>query len=75
LLEAIRQLQDSQLSPLITLSETLEAWQEEIAAMWRFTKNNGITEGFHNKMETLSRRAYGFRNFESYRLRVRVMCS
>jgi hypothetical protein len=24
--------------------ETLEAWQEEIACMWRFTKNNGITE-------------------------------
>jgi hypothetical protein len=30
----------------------------------------GITEGFHTKMEMLSRRAYGFRNFENYRLRV-----
>ena len=43
--------------------------------MWRFTKNNGITEGFHNKMETISRVAYGFRNFENYRLRVKVLCS
>jgi len=43
--------------------------------MWRFTKNNGITEGFHNKMEMISRRAFGFRNFENYRLRVRVMCA
>jgi len=75
LLEEIRQLQDSGLHSLVTLGETLEAWQEEIACMWRFTKNNGITEGFHNKMETLSRKAYGFRNFESYRLRVRLMCS
>jgi hypothetical protein len=25
---------------------------------------------FHNKMETISRQAYGFRNFENYRLRV-----
>jgi transposase len=38
--------------------------------MWRFSKTNGITEGFHNKMEMISRRAYGFRNFENYRLRV-----
>jgi transposase len=47
----------------------------EIANMWRFTRNNGITEGFHNKMETISRVAYGFRNFENYRLRVKVLCS
>ncbi len=51
------------------------AWTGEIAAMWRFTKNNGITEGFHNKMEMISRRAYGFRNFENYRLQVKVMCA
>jgi transposase len=73
-LKAIRELKSSKIASLVSLGETLESWSEEIAAMWRFTKNNGITEGFHNKMETLSRRAYGFRNFESYRLRVRVMC-
>jgi hypothetical protein len=27
---------------------------------------NGPTEGFHTKMEMMSRRAYGFRNFENY---------
>jgi transposase len=42
--------------------------------MWRFTRNNGITEGFHTKMELIQRRAYGFRNFSNYRLRVIVMC-
>jgi transposase len=26
-------------------------------------------------METISRVAYGFRNFENYRLRVKVLCS
>ena len=25
--------------------------------MWRFTRSNGITEGFHNKMETITRQA------------------
>ncbi|HAR61909.1 MAG TPA: hypothetical protein DCS13_14065, partial [Candidatus Margulisbacteria bacterium] len=36
--------------------------------------SNGITEGFHTKMEMLSRRAYGFRNFENYRLWVKILC-
>jgi transposase len=61
--------------PLLQLGHTLESWSAEIACMWRFTRNNGITEGFHNKMETISRVAYGFRNFENYRLRVKVLCS
>ena len=74
-LKAVDDLINSKLEPLVTLGETLRSWQEEIARMWRFTKNNGITEGFHNKMESLSRQAYGFRNFQNYRLRVRVMCS
>ena len=42
--------------------------------VWRFSKSNGITEGFHTKMEMMSRRAYGFRNFENYRLRVLAHC-
>jgi len=56
------------------LGETLEEWKQEIATMWRFTRNNGITEGFHNKMETISRQAYGFRNFQNYRMRVKLLC-
>ena len=59
---------------LKTLGKTLESWQEEIARMWRYAKNNGITEGFHRKMKLIQRRAYGFKNFENYRLRVKVLC-
>ncbi len=59
---------------LVQLGETLESWKTEIATMWRFTRNNGITEAFHNKMETITRQAYSFRNFENYRLRVKVLC-
>jgi hypothetical protein len=47
---------------------------DEIAAMWRFTKNNSITESFHRKMKLIQRRAYGFRNFQNYRLRVIAAC-
>jgi len=74
-LRAIADLKEAGLNPLVQLGLTLQNWAQEIALMWRFTKNNGITEGFHNKMETISRVAYGFRNFENYRLRVKVLCS
>jgi len=73
-LRAIQQLREVGLPPLVQLGQTLSAWSQEIVAMWRFTKNNGITEGFHNKMELINRQAYGFRNFENYRLRVKVLC-
>ena len=74
-LKAIHQLRQTGLAQLVTLGETVHSWRYEIAAMWRFTRNNGITEGFHNKMETISRQAYGFRNFENYRQRVQVLCA
>ena len=61
-------------SPLRALASTLRSWLGPIVAMWRFSKSNGITEGFHNKMEMMTRRAYGFRNFENYRLRVLTHC-
>ena len=74
-LDCLQQLKHSQFKPLQQLAKTFFSWQEEIVRMWRFTKNNGITEGFHRKMKLIQRRAYGFRNFENYRLRVRVLCS
>lgn len=61
-------------SPAKALAETLRSWLEPIVRMWRFSKSNGITEGFHTKMEMISRRAFGFRNFENYRLRVLALC-
>ena len=72
--EMIMQLKAITLEPLRTLGNTLYSWRNEIARMFRFTKTNGITEGFHNKMEMLSRRAFGFRNFENYRMRVLALC-
>ncbi|SKC08438.1 transposase, partial [Sphingopyxis flava] len=61
-------------SPLKSLADTLTSWLEPVARMWRFSRNNGITEGFHTKMEMISRRAFGFRNFHNYRLRVLALC-
>jgi transposase len=56
LFELLNQLQHS---PLRGLAKTLTRWLEPIVAMWRFSKSNGITEGFHNKMEMISRALCG----------------
>jgi transposase len=74
LLWHMNELLESPWEPLKTFGQTLKSWLDPIARMWRFTKNNGITEGFHTKMEMISRRAYGFRNFKNYRLRVLALC-
>lgn len=70
----MEELRQAPMPQLKSLAATLWSWRDEIARMWRFTKSNAITEGLHNKMELISRRAYGFRNFQNYRLRVRALC-
>lgn len=39
-------------------------------------KSNAVsaTEGFHRKFKLIQRRAYGFRSFTNYRLRVIAQC-
>ena len=73
-LTLIETLKASGFTPIVTLAKTLATWDEAIVCMWRFSKSNGITEGFHRKMKLIQRRAYGFKNFENYRLRVIAEC-
>jgi transposase len=65
LLWHVNECLESSWEPIKTFGTTMKSWLEPIARMWRFTKNNGITEGFHTKMEMISRRAFGFRNFKN----------
>jgi transposase len=74
LFELIDSLRTSGLEAARTLGKTLSEWTEEIGCMWRFTRNNAITEGFHRKMKLIQRRAYGFRSVSNYRLRVIAQC-
>lgn len=74
-LQRINQLDESGFECMRQLGKTLDDWKDEIVRMWRFTKNNSITEGLHNKIERVQRQACGFRNFANYRTRVKVMCA
>lgn len=75
LINFIEVLKDCGFEHFKKLGRTMDSWQSEIGRMFRFTKSNGITEGFHRKMKLIQRRAYGFRSFANYRLRVRVLCA
>lgn len=52
------------------MTETIGERFAPIIRMLRFTKNNGITDGFYRKIKLIY--AYGYKNFENYRLRVLV---
>lgn len=73
-MQMIHEFAECPFEGLKTLGKTLKDWLEPIVRMWRFRKTNSITEGFHNKMEMISRRAFGFRNFNNYRIRVLALC-
>jgi transposase len=74
LFSLIKTLRETPFEAALTLAKALSDWSQEIARMWRFSRNNGITEGFHRKMKLIQRRAYGFRSFSNYRLRVIAQC-
>ena len=74
-LSAIYPLRQAGRPQWVQLGETLAAGQNEIATMWRFSRNHGITAGFHTQMELINRQAYGFRNFNNYTMRVKVLCA
>jgi transposase len=41
----IAELREQELEQMVQPGNTLHNWRDEIATMWRFTRNNGITEG------------------------------
>jgi transposase len=57
-----------------TLRKTLIKWQHEILNYFKTGLTNARVEGFNNKAKLIKRRAYGYRSFKNYRLRVLNAC-
>lgn len=60
----------SALGEIQTLRKTLLKWRKEILNYFRTGLTNARVEGFNNKCNIIKTRAYGYRSFENYRLRV-----
>jgi transposase len=50
--------------------KTLFCWMDKIANYFQCRTTSGLVEGINNKIKLIKRRAFGFRNFHSFRLRV-----
>ncbi len=60
---------------LKTLRKTLMLWHDEILNYFESRLTNARTEGFNTVCKQLQKRAYGYRSFYNYRLRVLYACS
>lgn len=60
---------------LHTLRRTLMRWKTEILNFFKYRITNARVEGFNNVAKVIKRRAYGFRSFKNYRLRLLNACS
>ncbi|HNA62958.1 MAG TPA: ISL3 family transposase [Rhabdochlamydiaceae bacterium] len=71
----IAALDTTQNKLLKTLQATFKRWKQEILNFFRFRLTNARVEGFNNVAKVIKRRAYGFRSFENYKLRLLNACS
>ena len=52
------------------LLHTLTNWREEILNYFDYRITNGFVEGKNNRIKTIKRMAYGYRNMDNFRLRI-----
>jgi transposase len=64
----------SKYKELQSLRRTLREWQEEILNYFENRITNARTEGYNNVCKQLQKRAYGYRSFKNYRLKVLYAC-
>lgn len=60
----------SKIKEIQTLRKTLLSWHEEILRYFGTGLTNARIEGFNRKCKLIQRKAYGFKSFKNYRLRV-----
>lgn len=72
--EWIATVETSEVPSLSKFVGTLRHWWEAILNYFPERLNSGFVEGLNNKLKLIKRRAFGFRNFAHFRLRVLSEC-
>ena len=70
--EWLTRVQASGLKALQAFTKTIGNWRERILNYFDGRHSNGFAEGVNLKIKLLNRRAFGYHNFESFRLHVLV---
>ncbi len=66
----IQKASSSGIPPLKTMAKTLSAYKSGILAYYDFPISTGPLEGTNNKIKTMKRQAYGFRDMEFFKLKI-----
>lgn len=64
---------NSYIPKLKDVAKTYFNWSYEIKNSFEVPYSNGVIEGFNNKIKTLKRNAFGFRNFNRFRTRILLL--
>ena len=64
---------ESDIASLRNCAKTYFNWVEEIRNAIKVPYSNGPMEGYNNKIKTLKRVAFGFRNFTNFKSRIMLM--
>ncbi|MBI2755835.1 MAG: ISL3 family transposase [Chloroflexi bacterium] len=60
----------SGLRPFVRTATTLTRWRTEVLNYWQHPITSAVVEGKHNRVKVLKRRAYGYRNQQTFLLRI-----
>jgi len=63
-------ISDTYLPEFKALLHTFDNWREEILNYFDYPISNGFVEGKNNRIKTIKRMAYGYRNMDNFRLRI-----
>lgn len=63
----------SNIPQLVECAKTYQHWAIEIRHSLEVTYSNGPIEGFNNKIKTLKRVSFGFRNFNNFKARILLL--
>lgn len=66
---------NSSLKEIKKLRQTLIKWRLEILAYFETGLTNGRTEGYNNLAKLVQKRAFGYKSFRNYRLRLLSACA
>ncbi len=66
----IKRAHASEIKPLKTMAKTLTTYKNAILAYYDYSISSGPLEGLNNKIKTLKRQAYGYRDAEFFKLKI-----
>ncbi|MCG2734549.1 transposase, partial [Pseudodesulfovibrio aespoeensis] len=66
----IERAMESGIGPLMQMGKTMAAYRSGILAWYDHPISSGPMEGTNNKIKTLKRQAYGYRDLEFFKLRI-----